>query len=272
MRSQGGPGAGAVLTALPTGRETTIPSHLFRVILLRRLRQPLPFTGRACRCGRLFDPNGHHRAACARPGVLGRRGFALESAAARICREASGRVRTNVFVRDMDLPTATLEDARRLEVVVDGLPLHGGAQLAVDTTLVSALHGDGRPRRGASERDGVALLAARKRKEQTYPEFLGARCRARLVVLAVEVGGRFSRETSGFITELARARARSETALMRKRAEQAWRMRWCGLFGCAAAKAFAASLLELQGSVGADGDTPASHEVEGDFRHAGLAV
>ena len=29
---------------------------------------------------------------------------------------------------------------RRLEVVVDGLPLFGGAQLAVDTTLVCALH------------------------------------------------------------------------------------------------------------------------------------
>ena len=148
----GGPGAGAALTALPTGRETTIPSHLFRVILLRRLRQPLPFTGRVCRCGRLIDPNGHHRAACARTGVLGRRGFALESAVARICREARGRVRTNVFVRDMDLPIATLKDARRLEVVVDGLPLHGGAQLAVDTTLESALHGDGRPRRGAGSR------------------------------------------------------------------------------------------------------------------------
>ena len=235
VRSQGGPGAGAALTAVPTGRETTIPSHLFRVILLRRLRQQLPFTGRACRCGRLLDAFGHHRAACARTGVLGRRGFALESAAARICREAGGPVRTNTFVRDLDIPTATLEDSRRLEVVVDGLPLHGGAQLAVDTTLVSTLHGDGRPRKGAADRDGVALLAARKRKERRYPEFLGARCRARLVVLAVEVGGRFSRETSDFISELARARAWCEIPLMRKRAEQAWRLRWFGLFGCAAA-------------------------------------
>ena len=101
--------------------------------------------------------------------------------------------------------------------------------MVVDTTLVSAVHGDGRPRRSASERDGVALMAASKRKEQSYREFLGARCRARLVVLAVEVGGRFSRETSGFITELARARARSETAFMRKRAEQAWRCRGLGV-------------------------------------------
>ena len=58
---------------------------------------------------------------------------------------------------------------------------------------------------------------------------------------------------------------------MRKRAEQAWRL-WFGLFGCAAAKAFAASLLEMQGPVGADGSTPASHKVEGDFHHAGLAA
>ena len=73
----------------------------------------------------------------------------------------------------MDFPTATLEEARRLEVVVDGLPLHGGAQLAVDTTLVSVLHVD----QGGALLDGVALLAARKRKEQICPEFPGARCR-----------------------------------------------------------------------------------------------
>ena len=43
IRSQAGPGASAALTALPTGRETTIP---FRVALLRRLRQPLPLSER----------------------------------------------------------------------------------------------------------------------------------------------------------------------------------------------------------------------------------
>ena len=67
-----------------------------------------------------------------RTGALGRRGFALESALARVCREAGGRVATNLFVRNVDLgiPSAG--------VVVDGLLLFGG-QLAVDTTLVSAL-------------------------------------------------------------------------------------------------------------------------------------
>ena len=35
--------------------------------------------------------------------MLGRRGFALEGIVARICRDAGGRLRTSVFVRDMDL-------------------------------------------------------------------------------------------------------------------------------------------------------------------------
>ena len=42
-----------------------------------------------------------------------------QSAAARVCRE--------------DLGTPDARDARRLKVVVDGLPLFGGTQLAVDT-------------------------------------------------------------------------------------------------------------------------------------------
>ena len=39
----------------------------------------------------------------ARLQVLGRRGFAVESAIARICREGGARVSTNVFMRDLDL-------------------------------------------------------------------------------------------------------------------------------------------------------------------------
>ena len=68
--------------------------------------------------------------------MLGRRGFALESATARVCREAGGKVTTNVMVRDLDLDDPRAADARRLEVVVDGLPLFGGCQLAVDATVV----------------------------------------------------------------------------------------------------------------------------------------
>ena len=77
-----------------------------------------------------------------------------------------------MFVRDMDLAVPGVPESRRLEVVVDGLPLRGGAQLALDTTLMCALHADGTPRRHAAQRDGVALQAAKRKKVATYPESL----------------------------------------------------------------------------------------------------
>ena len=144
----------------------------------------LPLSARSCRCGRLLDVLGHHRAACARAGVLGQRGFAIESVVARICREAGGRVRTNVMVRDLDMGIHLAGDARRLDVVVDGLPLFSGRQLAVNTTLVGALHADGSVRPRAANEDGAASVAARRRKECTYPELVLPGSRVRLVVLA----------------------------------------------------------------------------------------
>ena len=157
--------------------------------------------------------------------MLGQRGFALESAAARVCREAGWRVTTNILVRDLDLGTLDARDAQRLEVVVDGLPLYGGVQLAVDTTLVSAIQGNGEPRNGAAERDGVALAQAKRKKARMYPELVRPGARARLVVLALEAGGRWFKDARAFVQLLARARARSEPRLIQRRVEQAWRLR-----------------------------------------------
>ena len=130
LRSQGGPGAGLSFTTCSTCLVTRFEPHLFRILLLR-LRLPLPFTVRSCRCDLPLDSCGHHRAACAQAGVLGKRGWALESVAVRICREAGGRVTTNVMLRDLDMVLPNAADGRLLEVVADGLPLFGGAQLAV---------------------------------------------------------------------------------------------------------------------------------------------
>ena len=199
------------MSVAPASALTRIDSHLFRVLPLRRLHLHLPHSAVRCRCGRPFDPFGNHRAACTRTGELGRRVFAVESAGARICREVGGRVAVNVMVRDMDIAAPDPRDGRRLETVVDGLPLFGGAQFAVDTTLVSALHCDGSATAGARDNDGAALVRARRRKERTYPELVGRRARARLVVLAGEVAGRWSEETRAFIRLLARARTRNET-------------------------------------------------------------
>ena len=263
LRSQSGPLAGAALAAVPTSFHTRLEPHLFRLLLLRRLRLPLPPSALVCRCGRFLDAFGHHRAACAQAGLLSRRGFAVELAAAKICREAGARVTTNVMVRDLDLATPQQAlDGRRLEVVADGLPLFGGVQLAIDTTLVSPVRADGTARRGAAQHDGVA--------RRTYPELVGPRSRARLVVLAREVGGRWSGETSSFLRLLAAAKARPEPPILRKRAECAWRSRWAAILSFAAARAFACSLLNIRGGSGVDGDVPLSHEVMHEWRHVSL--
>ena len=85
--------------------------------------------------------------------MLGRRGHALETVTVRICREAGGRFTTNVIVRDLDLAEPNVADARRLEEVVDGLPVFEG------TTIVSEAR---------RAHDNVAALsAARRQKERT---------------------------------------------------------------------------------------------------------
>ena len=158
LRSQSSPLSGLPFTTLPLLLLQRFDSHLFRVLLLRRLHLPLPLSSRACRCGRLLDCLGHHRASCSRAGVLGRRGFALESAVAQVCREAGARVSVNVFLRDLDLPIGAM-DQRRIEVIAEGLPVFHGAHLPIDATLVSPLRADGEPHRRCPEVDGAALLS-----------------------------------------------------------------------------------------------------------------
>ena len=187
--SQQGPFAGRLFTVLPVSPQLSVPStHLFRTLALRQLRLPLPISDRACRCRRRLDPFGDHRATCARAGLLRSRGCPLERAAARVCREAGARVTVNSRLADMNLPVDRLDD-RRLQVVANGRPLWNGAQVAVDTTLVSPLSSSGEPRRHAGRVDGAALRETRRRKERTYPELLRSQ-RCRLVALAIEVGGR----------------------------------------------------------------------------------
>ena len=67
---------------------------------------------------------------------------------------------TNVLERDLDLNLHDHVDARKLEIVADGLPLFGGAKLASGTTLVSAVRQNGTPKLGATVRDGMALREA----------------------------------------------------------------------------------------------------------------
>ena len=88
IRSQAGPMAGLAFSVTPSTRLTRLELH---VMLLRRLGVAIHSTQVATTAQFALGL-----------GVLGRRGFALESAAARVCREVGGRVRPNLLMREMD--------------------------------------------------------------------------------------------------------------------------------------------------------------------------
>ena len=122
MLSQAGPSGSRALTALPTA-----PEFRLSLVLPSRVAQTLA----AARATGSAGVEVHSM-----PRVLRMCGAALERVAARVFREASVRVATNVFLRDMNVDVP-LDGGRRIEVLANGLPLWQGAQAAVDTTLVS---------------------------------------------------------------------------------------------------------------------------------------
>ena len=74
LESQTGPRASRAFTTIPYHNDNSYPSHLFRLLLSRRLRLPLPLSAHFCRRRRALDPLGDHRAACAQSGLLRARG------------------------------------------------------------------------------------------------------------------------------------------------------------------------------------------------------
>ena len=75
-----------------------------------------------------LDPLGRHRASCTRSGRIKKRATPTERTVARIFREAGACVRSNVFLRDMNINVAA-QDSRRIEVLAQDLPCFSGAQL-----------------------------------------------------------------------------------------------------------------------------------------------
>ena len=230
--------------------------------MLRRLRLPLPLTERTCRCRRLLDPLGDHRAACSRAGVLRSRAMPLEHEAARVCREAGARVTMHTRMNQLNIPAVNHMDDRAIEVIANGLPLWQGSQLAVDTTLVSPLTSAAEPRRRGGRFAGTALHAARQTKERTYPELVGSG-RCRLVVLAMEVGGRWSAEAAQFLRLLAQTKTQSTPRHLRQATVTTLISGWSAILTHAGMQAFgmqafASSLLSIptDGATNGEGALP----------------
>jgi hypothetical protein len=258
LRSHSGRNAGAALSGVPTAKEYELEPFQCRTLLLERLRLPLSLGEATCTgCGCPVDARGRHYASCTKTGRLKKRAAEPERVLARICREAGAVVRQNVLLKNLNA-NVRASDKRAVEVVAQGLPCRGGKQLAVDVTLRSVLAADGTPHSRAASADGVVALRARQDKQSTYPELVKAP-RCELVVVAVETGGRFCDEAAHFLEELAYARARDVTPLLRGAACLAWQRRWTRMLATACARAYATSLVaptSFLGNVGVDGPSP----------------
>ena len=142
-----------------------------------------------------IDTYGDHALACPRSGALARRAPLVERAWVRVAREAvgaDGRVVPQQWIASLHLPGVSSTNRRRLDLVTYGAaPL--GEALCCDATLVSALTRGGAPIPRAADNDAVAITAARQRKQRAYLELL-QRGAQRLLVLATELGGRWSGE------------------------------------------------------------------------------
>ena len=254
IRSQSGPGAGRWLYALPTQPATTLPPRLMQTALRRRLRLPLEVCDLRCSgasCRRPLDVLGDHRAACPRSGLLKRRAKPLERCWARVFREAGASVAENRYLRDTNIPTIAAGDDRRLEVVARGTPLFHGMPLGCDATLVAPLHADGRARPHAATEDGIAIEKAEHDKRTTYPELVESHY-LRLVVLACEVGGRWSSTCQQVVQGLAAFRAESAPRRLQGAARMGFEARWWAILSVAQQSTLAASLLDGDAAVGLD--------------------
>ena len=99
---------------------------------------------------------------------------------------------------------------------------------AIDNKLRGVLSSSGEPHPNAADVDGAVLARARADKE-TYPELLTGRCR--LVVMAIETGGRWSCGAMDFVQQLARQSRGSFH--MRFLIAVVWELRWTRMLSTA---------------------------------------
>ena len=130
-------------------------------------------------------------------------------------------------------------------------------QLAIDT---SPLHGDGRAIRSSVHSSCAEPVVG---KSERVLSLHGARARARLVVLAAEVGG--SNEAAQFLGQFAAFKASSVPQI---RVRGAWLRKWRNILSCSAAKAFVLSPLDVRPVPGAGSCPPSAHETARERRHA----
>ena len=167
--------------------------------------------------------------------------------------EVRATVALNVRLRDLNVDAAR-QDERRIEVIANGLALWGGAQLAVDTTLVSPVTSAGAPRRSALP----ALHPLSRAKPRSAPTQSSDSLRDASLSSSLSSSVAAGALKLPPLSDFSRASARAPPRLPPAVPVSAFAARWSALLSFAAARAFAASLLSLPlgGTTNVDGEPP----------------
>ena len=154
------------------------------------------------------------------------------------------------MVRDLDLVEPNAANTRRLEVVADGLPLFGRVHLTISTTIV---HGE--------STKTVQRWRPRRVKERRYLALVGRQgiC---LVVLGVEVCGRWFLETRSFLSSYSDVETRRVGLTTIFVGVLCFLVQQHAPWRC--------FHLNYHEAKGVDSHCLPSHDMERDFRHAGL--
>ena len=129
-----------------------------------------------------------------------------------------------------------------MNIVAGGLPLFGGRTIVGDATLRSPLTGAGAPRFGSANIDGATFPQARHDKANAYPELVQEGARHKFLVLASEVGGRFSEECVDLVRKLLNFKCDSSNATDKKVFRLLYSRRWWGILSMSVQRAVASNL------------------------------
>ena len=205
---------------------------------------PVPLAAAKCKfCGNEADRWGHHALACTRSGWLKRRATGLEKAWVQVLSEAGAAAHHRPLLRDLAIPGVLDTDSRQLDILAGGLSLFGGRTIVGDATLRSPLSGAGIPHGAAATVDGATFPPARRDKADTYPELVAPSARHKFMVLASEVGGRFSEECIELVTKLLNAKCGHLSGQTRKLFKLVYHRRWWAILSMAVQRAVALNLL-----------------------------
>ena len=191
-----------------------------------------------------MDALGYHRLTCSRTARLHTRHRDLVSAWRQVLVEAGGAIpRRNVerLVRDCNV-RLTVNQQRRVDLVVTRLGVNRGLPLLCDVTCVSPVKAAGAARGGSLTVDGGAVEAARRHcREVDYPEVV-ASTTACLYSLGVEVFGRWGSDSLTLVRLAAREAVRGLPRRVRLSTQTRLLRRWWGLLGLAAQRAVTATV------------------------------